>query len=139
MRARRPDQPALPPSPASTAERLEPGRAAFSQGAFFDAHDLWEEVWRDLAVGAERTVVQGLIQIAAGCHHLHNRRPGPAARLLEKGLVKLSAGIPTAVLGSELHLPALSHGVARMLSELGAVQVSTAGPANLPDPTTLKI
>ena len=126
--------------PGSTAERLEPGRAAFNRGAFFDAHELWEEVWRDLAVGgAERTVVQGLIQIAAGCHHLQNRRTGPAARLLEKGLVKISAEIPAAVLGSGLHLPALARGVARMLSQLGAVQDSTAGPADAPDPTDLKL
>lgn len=90
-------------------------------------------------MGTERTVVQGLIQIAAGCHHLHSRRPGPAARLLEKGLLKISAGIPAAVLESALQLPALSHGVARMLSQLGAVQVSTVGPVDLPDPTALKL
>jgi predicted metal-dependent hydrolase len=67
---------------------LEPGRAAFNRGAFFQAHELWEDVWR-VATGAERELTQGLIQIAAGLHHLQQGRPRPAARLLARGLAKL--------------------------------------------------
>jgi len=73
--------------------RLAPGRAAFNRGAFFEAHELWENVWRDLA-GSERTFVQGLIQIAAGLHHLDQGRPGPAARVLARGAEKLARGAP---------------------------------------------
>jgi hypothetical protein len=60
------------------SQRLEQGRVAFNRGEYFEAHELWEDAWRELA-GAERIFVQGLIQIAAGLHHLQQRRPLPAA------------------------------------------------------------
>jgi hypothetical protein len=72
------------------SEQLEPGRAAFNRGEYFLAHELWEEVWRQVADADRRLYVQGLIQIAAGLHHLQQRRAEPAARLLRKGLEKLS-------------------------------------------------
>ena len=73
--------------------RLAPGRAAFDRGAFFEAHELWESVWRGLG-GAERIAVQGLIQIAAALHHHQRGRPRPAASLLAKGLEKISRCSP---------------------------------------------
>jgi hypothetical protein len=84
------EPPRMPPPavPAILDARLEPGRAAFNRGAFFEAHELWEDVWRVLT-GAERELTQGLIQIAAGLHHLQQGRPRPAARLLGRGLAKL--------------------------------------------------
>ena len=71
------------------SDQLERGRAAFNCGDYFAAHELWEDVWQGL-VGSERTFVQGLIQIAAGLHHLQQHRPQPAVSLLHKGLDKLS-------------------------------------------------
>jgi predicted metal-dependent hydrolase len=97
--------------------RLEPGRVAFNRGEYFEAHELWEEVWRVLD-GAERIHVQGLIQIAAGLHHLQQRRPGPAAGLLRKGLDKISrAGFAPSV---DLHVEELAQEVTRLLAELDA-------------------
>ena len=72
------------------SEQLEPGRAAFNRGEYFLAHELWEEVWRQVADADRRLYVQGLIQIAAGLHHLQQHRAGPAVGLLRKGLEKLS-------------------------------------------------
>ena len=40
--------------------RLEPGRVAFNRGEYFEAHELWEDVWR-VTTGAERVWIQGLI------------------------------------------------------------------------------
>ena len=74
--------------------RLAPGRAAFNRREFFAAHELWEDVWRGLA-GDERTLAQGLIQIAAGLHHAWNGRMRPAARLLARGTTKLARGQTT--------------------------------------------
>ena len=71
------------------SDQLERGRAAFNCGDYFAAHELWEDVWQGL-VGGERTFLQGLIQIAAGLHHLQQHRPQPAVSLLRKGLEKLS-------------------------------------------------
>jgi len=78
-------------APANLDARLQPGRAAFNRGAFFEAHELWEEVWRELA-GDSRELVQGLIQIAAGLHHLQRGRDRPAAGLLARGSEKISRG-----------------------------------------------
>jgi uncharacterized protein len=64
------------------------GRAAFNRGDFFLAHDVWEEVWRS-CVGPDRRWLQGLIQVAAGLHHLSEGRPAPAQGLLVRALDKL--------------------------------------------------
>ena len=95
--------------------RLEQGRGAFNRGAYFEAHELWEEAWQVLD-GVERIHVQGLIQIAAGLHHLQQRRPRPAASLLRKGLDKISrAAFAPSV---DLHVEELARDVARLLAEL---------------------
>lgn len=75
---------------ADDSEQLEPGRAAFNRGEYFLAHELWEEVWRQVDDAERRLYVQGLIQIAAGLHHLQQDRARPAAGLLRKGLEKVS-------------------------------------------------
>ncbi len=98
-------------------ELVERGRAAFNRGAYFEAHELWEEAWRDLA-GTERLFLQGLIQIAAGLHHLQEGRPGPAASLLRKGLDKITSCAPALV--AHLSHQALAHAVARVRTELDA-------------------
>jgi len=72
--------------------RLENGRALFNAHRFFEAHDAWEEVWRE-AAGPRRIFLQGLIQIAAGLLKDQRGAPGSAARLLEMGLAKLAAEV----------------------------------------------
>ena len=111
------------------ASRLEQGRAAFNRGEYFEAHELWEEAWHELA-GAERIFVQGLIQIAAGLHHLEQRRPRPAAGLLRKGLEKISRGVPAPF--AHLHVEALARAGDRLLAELAA-------GATVADPRALRL
>lgn len=109
------------------SEQLEPGRAAFNRGEYFLAHELWEEVWRRVASADQRLYVQGLIQIAAGLHHLQQRRAGPAARLLRKGLEKLSRPRPRLPEGERsrerLRGDRLAGQVTRLLVELEAPTV----------------
>ena len=62
--------------------------------------------------------MQGLIQIAAGLHHLEQRRPGPAAGLLRKGLEKISRGVPAPF--AHLRVEALARAGDRLLAELAA-------------------
>jgi hypothetical protein len=74
---------------------MQEGRAAFNRGEFFLAHELWEELWLDLRQPLDRSKalrlrVQGLIQIAAGLHHLQGGRRRPATTLLRRGLAKLT-------------------------------------------------
>ena len=116
----------MSPAAATLDPRLEPGRAAFNRGAFFEAHELWEDVWRDLA-GDQRNLVQGLIQIAAGLHHLQHGRQRPAARVLARAVQKLSlAGVTPASDRPPLaDIDTLVHDVERLLTDLEADGAST--------------
>jgi predicted metal-dependent hydrolase len=109
---------------------IEAGRTAFNRGAYFEAHERWEDAWRALA-GAERLFVQGLIQLAAGLHHLQQRRPAPAAELLRKGLEKIQRGVPAPL--AHLQVTALAPAAQRLLVQLAAAEDA------LPDPATLTL
>jgi len=113
-------------------EWIRQGQIAFNRGEFFVAHERWEEVWQELK-GTERLAVQGLIQIAAGLHHLKEGRSDPAARLLEKGVRKLSPDELTTELLAGLRATALIQDVARLLADLR----TSAGP--LPELSGLRI
>jgi predicted metal-dependent hydrolase len=117
---------------ADDSEQLEPGRAAFNRGEYFLAHELWEEVWHQIDDAERRLSVQGLIQIAAGLHHLQQRRARPAAGLLRKGLEKISKR-PKGSLPLEL----LVGQVERLLVELQAPGQATTEETGLTAVTDL--
>jgi predicted metal-dependent hydrolase len=103
-------------------ELLERGREPFNRGDYFAAHERWEEGWRETR-GADRVVMQGLIQIAAGLHQLQRSRVRPATSLLRKGLAKLGTG---PALREEPRLGALTAKVASVIESL-----TTSGTADL--------
>jgi hypothetical protein len=105
--------------------RLEQGRTAFNGGAYFRAHELWEDAWRELD-GVEQIVLQGLIQIAAGLHHMEQRRSRPAAALLRKGLAKVSQGAFAPPV--DLRVDALARDVGRLLAELDTPGLKLSDP-----------
>ena len=112
-------------------DALGAGRVAFNRGAFFEAHEHWEEAWHALT-GDDRTFVQGLIQIAAGLHHLQQGRLRPADRLLHKGLAKLALGAATPSDRFGLRAEALAGALTRVLAASGgpgAVALDRAGLA----------
>lgn len=49
-------------------ETFRRGINLFNLADFFDAHEVWEDVWR-AAPDGEKKFLQGLIQIAVGLHH----------------------------------------------------------------------
>ena len=68
------------------------GARLFDDGAFFEAHEAWEERWRIETEPVARRFLQGLIQVAAAFHKLVvSGTPASAARLLDRGLAKLDA------------------------------------------------
>jgi uncharacterized protein len=70
-------------------ERFERGLAHFNARKFFEAHEVWEEMW--LTEGEpEKTFLQGIIQIAAAFHHYLRGNSDGAETLLAGGIVKLS-------------------------------------------------
>ncbi|MDD5302860.1 MAG: DUF309 domain-containing protein [Elusimicrobia bacterium] len=69
---------------------LDRADALGAEGRFFDAHEELEAFWRT-AAGDEKTLLQGLIQVAAGLHRLKldPRKTDGAFYLLDRGLEKL--------------------------------------------------
>jgi uncharacterized protein len=86
--------------------QFERGITLFNRGRFFEAHEVWEEIW--LAEGEPgKAFLQGLIQVAAAFHHAQRRNTRGMKSLLAAGLAKLSRfpsnhrGIGVAVLCEE--------------------------------------
>ena len=59
------------------------GIELFNSGAFFDAHEVWEDVWRE-ARGPEKKFLQGLIQVAVAFHHYSTGNLAGASSVLER-------------------------------------------------------
>jgi uncharacterized protein len=82
-------------------EKFERGLAHFNSREFFEAHEVWEEIW--LVEGEpEKTFLQGIIQIAAAFHHYRRGNTDGAETLLAGGIVKLSR-FPANHRGLEIH------------------------------------
>jgi hypothetical protein len=74
---------------AEKDEKFERGLAHFNAREFFEAHEVWEEIWL-VEAEPEKTFLQGIIQIAAAFHHYCHQNPAGAESLLAAGIVKLS-------------------------------------------------
>ena len=117
---------------ASLKERLAPGRAAFERDAFFEAHELWEVVWRDEAHPVMKAFLQGLILVAAGMHKLEKMGSvAGAVRLLQNAGARL-AEVPEGTGGMAIGL--LRSDIARATSELE--RLSSEGSSASPEGTT---
>jgi predicted metal-dependent hydrolase len=64
------------------------GLEAFNSGHFYDAHELWEEVWLE-TLDPEKMFLQGLIQVAAAFHHYARANRQGTRNLLQAGLTKI--------------------------------------------------
>ena len=79
---------------AGEVERaLEEAACLFNQGLFFEVHEVLEAVWLK-QTGPSRLLLQGLIQIAVGFHHLENRNLNGALGLLKEGRDKVKEFCP---------------------------------------------
>ena len=96
--------------------------ALFNAGLFFEVHELLEECWRP-AQGPARTLLQGLIQVAVGLHHLANENRRGALSVLEEGAAKLRAFVP------ESHGVELASFCAAIDATLRSLRDGTAGGA----------
>jgi predicted metal-dependent hydrolase len=84
-------------SPAERRTLLRQGIDQFHSGDFFAAHETWEEVWRS-TTPEPKTLLQGLIQVAAALHQIRDlhRREGPR-RTLAKARRNLEPYAPRAL------------------------------------------
>ncbi len=58
-------------SPSDYDPRYLAGIVLFNRADYFEAHEVWEDLWMESA-GTERRFVQGLIQAAVGLLHFGN-------------------------------------------------------------------
>ncbi len=70
------------------SEQFRKGIALFNERKFFEAHEVWEELWL-VEPEPEKTFLQGLIQLAAACHHHSRGNASGTQSLLAAGLAKL--------------------------------------------------
>jgi uncharacterized protein len=71
-------------------EKFERGVADFNAGRFFEAHEVWEELWL-AASEPQKKFLQGLIQVAAAFHHHGRGNTNGRQSLLAAGIAKLAA------------------------------------------------
>ena len=68
------------------------GIRLFNAREFYDAHEVWEDVWRE-SEGMEKRFLQGLIQAAVAFHHHSTGNVAGAGSLMERARKNL-AGCP---------------------------------------------
>lgn len=74
---------------AEKHKKFQRGIHHFNSREFFEAHEVWEEIWL-VESEPEKSFLQGLIQIAAAFHHYCHGNSWGAELLLAAGIVKLS-------------------------------------------------
>ena len=66
------------------------GLQAYEEKDFFEAHELWEELWSEYYLD-DKTFIQGLIQLAVSFVHLGNGNLTGAKSLMKKSGDKFSS------------------------------------------------
>jgi uncharacterized protein len=67
--------------------RFHQGIALFNTQEYFDAHEVWEELWHECPP-MERRFIQSLIQAAVSLYHWGNANAVGAVTLYRRGLEK---------------------------------------------------
>ncbi len=73
-----------PDTPDSPDARYRAGIELFNQGEFFDAHEVWEDLWHECGP-ADRRFFQALIQAAVSAYHHQRGNATGANRLYHSG------------------------------------------------------
>jgi uncharacterized protein len=83
------------------------GLEAYAAGDFFEAHELMEPAWMGSADPEERSLIQGLIKVAAADVHAVRGNPPGVRRNLEGARDRLRSGADGTISGVELDVAAL--------------------------------
>jgi uncharacterized protein len=110
--------------------QFQRGIELFNAQKFFEAHEVWEELW--LAEREpEKTFLQGMIQVAAAFHHHCRGNLSGTRSLLAAGLVKLlrfpdnHRGVALAKLRSEAERCGTEAGTGERLMKLPKIRMVT--------------
>lgn len=71
--------------------RFDQACQLFDAREYFEAHEVWEELWNE-AQGARHAYLQGLIQVAAALHHAQNNNVNGCRKLFASALGYLKKG-----------------------------------------------
>ena len=96
--------------PLPAAERIAAvaaGLEAYEAGDFFEAHELMEPAWMGTADLAERSLIQGLIKVAAADVHAVRGNPAGVRRNLEGARDRLASGLDGTITGVEVDVAGL--------------------------------
>ena len=96
------------------------GLEAYAAGDFFEAHELLEPAWMGSADPDERSLIQGLIKVAAADVHAVRGNPPGVRRNLEGARDRLGSGTDGAITGVDLDVAALLADIDAWLEALGA-------------------
>jgi hypothetical protein len=106
------------------------GLEAYAADDFFEAHELMEPAWMGSADPAERSLIQGLIKVAAADVHAVRGNPPGVRRNLEGARDRLRSGAHGTITGVELD-------VAMLLTDIDARLEALDGGAGL-EPVTIR-
>jgi predicted metal-dependent hydrolase len=98
----------------------------FDAGEYYEAHEVWEDLWRTLS-GNERLFLQALIQASVALHHLEKGNRAGARQLARATFAKLSL-LPSSMWGLDCEA------LAADFSERVAHLSSATGDADAPPP-----
>lgn len=102
-------------------DRFRKGLEAFNSRDYFEAHEVWEDLWHEYRE-TDRTFLQALIQIAAGLYHLDCGNAVGARSQLSKGLAKLEHYPPV---HHGVDIPALTSAINKCLAQVSDGKVGT--------------
>ncbi len=86
-----------PYDPAEEKRFFQEGIDLFNEGEFFEAHEAWEEIWKNTA-GRKAKFYQGLIQAAVTLEHMNRANPRGVQRVWASMLTKFD-GLPEVFMG----------------------------------------
>lgn len=94
-------------TPAGPREAVAFGADLFERGFYWEAHEVWEAIWRSTAPGPGREALQGLIQAAAALVLARLGRAEAAERTARRASERLRVGRLPPALDPGLDLRAL--------------------------------
>jgi predicted metal-dependent hydrolase len=104
---------------ATRASAVVAGLEAYDAGDFFEAHELLEPAWMGTPDPAERSLLQGLIKVAAADVHAVRGNPAGVRRNLEGARDRLQAGAGGTITGVTVDVGALLGAIDARLAALG--------------------
>jgi uncharacterized protein len=100
----------------------------FNEQKFFECHETLEKIWLKQE-GETKELLQGLIQLAVGYHHMLNGNAKGALKLLVRGLARVTKYKPSAL---GLNLSDLCQAVQSTLEELEKSKMAPTRASSIP-------